>query len=255
MDSLELIIDQHLNNDRQGPGGAHESARALALCGLDQSATIQVADIGCGTGAATLSLASKLNAKVTAVDFLAPFIEKLEHRAAQAGLTECVDTLVASMDDLSFEPEQFDLIWSEGAIYNMGFTAGVEYWRRFLKPGGVLAVSEITWTTASRPAPLEGFWQQAYPEIATASEKFAVLEQAGYSPIGYFTLGEHCWLENYYQPLQAGKADFLRRHGSSEDALAVVNELDEEQGLYEKYKEFYSYGFYIARIAGEHPSL
>lgn len=249
MDSLELIIDQHLNNPRQGPGGEAEFRRALDLCALDKSADLRVADIGSGTGAATLLLASELNAQVTAVDFLAPFIEKLADRADRAGLAERVDAIVASMEDLPFAPDHFDLIWSEGAIYNMGFRAGIEYWRQFLKPGGVLAVSEITWTTASRPAQVEDFWHAAYPEIATASEKFSALEQAGYSPLGYFTLGEHCWLDNYYQPLQAQKAEFVQRHGGSDEVIALANELDEEQALYQEFKAFYSYGFYIARCA------
>ena len=35
-----------------------------------------------------------------------------------------------------------DLIWSEGAIYNIGFEQGVRDWRPFLKEGGVLVASE-----------------------------------------------------------------------------------------------------------------
>jgi hypothetical protein len=37
----------------------------------------------------------------------------------------------------------------------MGFEQGVAYWKRFLKPGGILAVSEITWLTATRPKAIE----------------------------------------------------------------------------------------------------
>lgn len=247
MESLELIIDQQINNPRQGPGGDAELRRALSLCNLDATAPLSVADIGSGTGAATLQLARELNAQLTAIDFLAPFTEKLLERVKRAGLAARVEALVASMDALPFAPSQFDLIWSEGAIYNMGFTAGIEYWRQFLKPGGVLAVSEITWTTATRPKQIEDFWQEAYPEIDTASAKTNVLEQAGYSPIGYFTLADHCWLDNYYAPLQANKADFLQRQGNSDAARALADELDEEQALYEQFNAYYSYGFYIAR--------
>jgi SAM-dependent methyltransferase len=82
--------------------------------------------------------------------------------------------------------EEFDVIWSEGAIYNMGFAAGVSAWRRFLKPGGKLIVSEITWLTADRPAELQSHRDAEYPEIDVASAKIGILERQGYIPEGYF---------------------------------------------------------------------
>ena len=59
------------------------------------------------------------------------------------------------------------LIWSEGAIYNIGFERGLKEWRRFLKEGAYLAVSEASWFTEKRPAEIETFWQDAYPEIVS----------------------------------------------------------------------------------------
>ena len=37
------------------------------------------------------------------------------------GLSEKVTTLCCSMDNLPFGDEEYDVIWSEGAIYNVGF--------------------------------------------------------------------------------------------------------------------------------------
>ena len=51
------------------------------------------------------------------------------------------------MDDLPFEREEFDIVWSEGAVYNMGFRKGVNYWKDFIKDGGILAVTELSWIT------------------------------------------------------------------------------------------------------------
>ena len=68
------------------------------------------------------------------------------------GLSEKITTLCCSMDNLPFGDEEYDVIWSEGAIYNIGFERGVIDWNRYLKVGGLLVVSEITWiTTAARP--------------------------------------------------------------------------------------------------------
>jgi SAM-dependent methyltransferase len=249
MDHLDLLIDLHQHNPRQGPGDDAQTALALRLTGLDTAAPLRVADIGCGTGAATLALARLLpRAHITAVDFLTPFLGTLRERAHAAGVSGCVTTLEASMDALPFADGAFDLLWSEGAIYNMGFENGVRSWRRFLKPGGVLVASELTWTTHTRPPELQAHWEREYPEVATAADKLSVLERNGYSPLGCFVLPESCWLRDYYVPLRAGFSDFLNRHGHSEAARAVVAENDEEIALFEKYKAFFSYGVYVAMV-------
>ena len=247
MDDLEYLVELHKGARRQGPGGEAETARAIELAGLSPSAALNVADIGCGTGAATLQLARSLNASITAVDFLPEFIEVLERRAENEKLGHKIRTLAASMEKLPFADSEYDVIWSEGAIYNIGFARGVREWKRYLKPGGTLVVSEITWTTGSRPEELEQYWKSAYPEIDTASAKLSLLETSGYHPLAYFVLPRHCWLDNYYRPLQARFPGFLEQHAQDEKARSIVAAEKEEIALYEKYHAFYSYGVYIAR--------
>ena len=247
MEEFQLLIDLHKGANRQGPGGDEETEKALNLGAIDRDAPLQVADIGCGTGASTLTLARLMNARITAVDFLQDFLEVLERRAESMGLSEKIAPLCCSMDNLPFEDEEFDVIWSEGAIYNIGFEKGVVDWHRYLKAGGLLIVSEITWITASRPFELQKYWDGEYPEIDVASSKIGVLEKSGYSPIGYFVLPAHCWLDNYYRPMQDGFNDFLNRNGNSDEARVVVETENREIELYEKYKSYYSYGVYVAR--------
>lgn len=247
MTELELIIDLHKDNWRQGPGGEKETRLAIELAGLDRDTPVKIADIGCGTGATTLLLAEELNAQITAVDLFPEFLENLTSRAEERGVADRVTTLVGSMEELPFKDEEYDVIWSEGAVYNMGFEKGVSYWRRFLKPGGTLAVTEITWLTATRPAELHEHWQREYPEVDRASAKMRILESCGYTPGGYFFLPEHCWRENYYRPLREGFASFLERHSGSDEAAGIVEAEEREINLYEKYNSFYSYGFYIGR--------
>lgn len=150
------------------------------------------------------------------------------------------------MTALPFAEDTFDLIWSEGAIYNMGFEAGVMAWRSLLRPGGILAISEITWLTNSRPAELEAFWNEEYAEMATASVKIGILELNGYAVRGYFPLPRSCWLDNYYGPMETRRAAFLERHGHSARAEALVAAEIEEVVMYGKYGDLYGYGFYVA---------
>ena len=250
MDDFQLLIDLHKNANRQGPGGDAESEKALSLATIDRAVPLKIADIGCGTGASTLLLARLLDARITAVDFLQDFLDVLEGRAERMELSDKVTTVCCSMDNLPFGDEEYDVIWSEGSIYNIGFEKGLKDWKRFLKTGGAMVVSEITWLTAERPSELQKYWKNEYPEIDTASSKIEIMEKNGYSPFAYFVLPEHCWLDNYYRPMQDGFEAFLKRNGNREKAQAIVNAEKKEIALYEKYKAYYSYGVYIARKLG-----
>ncbi len=223
MDELQLLIDLHKDGPRQGPGGDHETRLAVSLSGLEaRIGHLEMADIGCGTGASTLVLAGELDAHVTAVDLLPAFLAELEVAADRAGLADRITGISASMAALPLATAAYDAIWSEGAIYHVGFAAGIESWRRHLKPNGILAVSDLTWSTDRRPEELQTHWQSAYPEVDTASARMAILERLGFSPIGYFALPEHCWLENSYRPMQRRFSAFLERHDQSDAARAIV---------------------------------
>lgn len=247
MESLQLLTDLHRGNARQGPGGDAETRMALKLIRIDEQAPLKIADIGCGTGAATLILSNLPKARVTAVDFLQPFLDELKLRAKQLDLAEKIIPVCASMDALPFEEETYDLIWSEGAIYNIGFDNGINKWRRFLKPNGALVVSEISWLTSSRPKVIEDHWVSQYPEIASTSENTEKLEKAGYSPLASFVISESCWLDNYYRPLSASFTSFLQQFENVSEAKKIVQQESDEISLYEKYRKYYGYVMYIAR--------
>ena len=138
MEDYQLLIDLHKGANRQGPGGDAETGMAVDMSMIDRSAPLRVADIGCGTGASTLLLAKLLNAQITAVDFLQDFLEVLEGKSEDMGFSDKISTLCCSMDNLPFGDEEFDVIWSEGAIYNIGFKRGSKDWNRYLKVGGIL---------------------------------------------------------------------------------------------------------------------
>jgi SAM-dependent methyltransferase len=241
---FSLLVDLHRDGPRQGPGSDAETLRALELTRLDRDAALRVADIGCGTGASTLVLARNLPAaEIVAVDLFPEFLKVLTERARLAGR---IETLAASMDALPFETESLDLIWSEGAIYNMGFAAGLAAWRPFLRPGGVLAVSEITWLGPDPPEEIRQHWLGEYPEIAMAAEKITTLERAGYDLRGFFTLPETCWLDHYYEPLAERLPAFLERHAGSPEAAEIAADGRREIDLYRRFKAWFSYGFFIA---------
>ena len=201
MTEMELLIDFFVDAERQGPGSPSDTLRALQFIDLEQDKPLKVADIGCGTGGQTITLAQNIKAQITAVDLFPKFLVKLNLKAKETNLQNKIRTLKRSMDDLDFNKEEFDIIWSEGAIYIMGFAAGIKKWKYFLKTGGYLAISELTWLSNLRPKKIEEYWHNQYSEVDTAANKIKILEKNGFSLVGYFILPESSWIDNYYKPM------------------------------------------------------
>ena len=243
---LQLLLSLHRGGRRQGPGGDAETRRALKLAGLERNRRLKVADLGCGTGASTLVLAKGLNADITAVDFLDGFLAELRERAKTEGVAECITLLNCSINELPFDEQEFDVIWSEGAIYNIGFRHGVSSWKRYLKPGGKLVVSDITWITDDRPSEIEEYWKAEFPEIDTTPSKIRTLMQSGYRYIDHFILAPNCWLQNFYDPLSARFEDFLSESKHSDAARKIVEQHEDEILMYRTFQDYFSYGVYVA---------
>ena len=244
---FELLGEYYSMLERQGPGSPETTLKALSFVEV-QRPIVRIADIGCGTGAHTLLLAEHLpGSQVTALDLFPVFIDQLNANAAQAGLQDRVKGITGNMEALHFEPDSLALIWSEGAIYTIGFERGIREWRAFLKTGGYLAVSEISWLTQERPSELQDYWAAAYPEINTASAKMAQMEAAGYTPRAAFIIPENCWTDHYYSPQIALREAFLEKYPGNPAVKAFIENDRAEADLYERFKQYYSYVFYIGQ--------
>ena len=242
---LTLIADFFRAFDRQGPGGDEQTIRALGFLPATGPG-LRVADIGCGTGRQTEVLARHLDGTITAVDLLPGMIEELRARMKRTGLSERVTALVGSMDELPFGDEELDLIWAEGSIYNIGFERGLTEWRRFLKPGGVIAVTECSWLAPSR-LPETAYIRENFPDIGTPAAKVRILEKAGYVPLAHFVLPQHCWTQNYYAAVAARIPDFLEEQGHSPAAVRMAALMREEIEHYRAHGTDYGYVFYIGQ--------
>ena len=98
-----------------------------------------------------------------------------------------------------------------------------------------------------RPAEIHDFWVDAYPEIDTVSHKVAQMEKAGYVPVATFILPEECWTDHFYAPQEAVQEIFLHQHAGNPMAEKLVREQRREKALYDMYKEYYGYVFYIGK--------
>lgn len=246
MDTTNLMIDFYKTEERQAPGSKEATLKALRL--IQGGSNIRhILDIGCGTGAQTIMLAKNSSAQITAVDIYWANLEELLKRSRRENIDGRITPKVCNMADLPFEPESFDLIWSEGAIYNIGFKNGLKKLYKFLNENGCIAVSEISWLTDDRPEEIQEYWKSKYSEIGTISEKLEDVESCGYRNVANFVLPKKCWTTNYYTPLIKKSAEFVQNNKNNTEAKNIVETLIYEAELYCKYNQYYSYVFYILR--------
>ena len=125
----------------------------------------------------------------------------------RAGFSDRVKALNCSMSNMAFADSSFDVVWSEGSIYIVGFERGLREWMRLIKPGGHLVVHDVTWLRPGPPAEIVEYWSRNYSGIRCVKESTDIIARCGYKLVGHFTLPEDAWWVEYYGPLE----DRLRR--------------------------------------------
>ena len=247
-DFTPILWEIHSGLPREGPGDDLCTRMAYGLIeGLPRAP--RVLDIACGPGMQTLELARLSDGVITAIDNHPPFLDQLRRRARTAGLDHLITPLNASMEALPFEPASFDLIWSEGAIYIVGFEAGLKRWRPLLAEGGFMAVTECCWLTAHPPEDLRAFWT-GYPGMADIATNQAAIRQAGYAEIGHFVLPDSAWWDHYYGPMEARIAALEQKHAGDTAALSELAQARVECDLRRRHPDDYGYVFFVMRKAG-----
>ena len=241
---LKLICEYYSKLNRQGIGSPEMTVKALSF--VDITKTARILDIGCGTGGQTMVIAQNTNGDITGIDSLPDFMDILNNNAKKLNLQNRVKGMVASMENLPFQNEEFDLIWCEGAIYNIGFERGLTEWRKHLKKNGFIAISDASWITEERPAEIESYWTHHYPDITTVSNNVNKMQKSGYIPIAIITMPENCWT-NYFTPQIPVQEDLLKKYNGDKIVEEFVEGCRYEEKMYHQYKEFYGYVFYIGK--------
>ncbi len=207
----------------------------------------RILDVGCGPGPQTIELARATGGSIVALDQSARFLAELEQRARAAGVAQQISPLRASMFDMQFARESFDLIWSEGAIYIRGFGAGLMDWRRFLRAGGWIAVSELSWLVSNPPEEALTYWSQNYPAMQHIARNREIASSAGYTDVDTFVLPVQDWWDNYYGPGESRLARLRIKYAADNETLATLNEIQREYDIFRKYSDAYGYVFYVMR--------
>ena len=244
MDPLFYEIFESL--PRQGPGDDESTRKAFRkLVGLPERPDIL--DVGCGTGRPTLVLANTSPGTIVALDNHAPFIDTLNRSITQNGFADRVRCVVGDMNAMDLPESSFDLIWSEGAAFVMGFANALTAWKPLLRRGGYVVVSELVWFAEDPPQEARDFFATMCPDMKQWEQLYPVIESAGYRVTDYFPLPHSSWWTDYYTPAEKNLPEIRRRYQNNTDAQAFYDAFQMEIEMHRKYSQYYGYGFCIMK--------
>jgi SAM-dependent methyltransferase len=244
MEGMKYFYELFGGLPRGGPGDNQSTRNAFSyLKGVSSKPLIL--DIGCGPGMQTLELARITNGKIIVLDNYQPFLDVLMRNAAKEGVAQRIIPKNQSMLEMDFADNSFDVIWSEGALYSMGFQNGLKRCYQLLKNKGYLAVTEAVYLRPTIPDRLKRFWDAEYPDIKDIQSNISQIQTEGFSMLTHFTLPTSSWIDNFYSPMGKRIKELKKKYKGNAVAIQVFKRCEDEIKIFNKYSDYFGYEFFI----------
>jgi ubiquinone/menaquinone biosynthesis C-methylase UbiE len=184
----------------------------------------RILDIGCGSGVPTMELARLGQGEVIGIDIDQSALDELTRKIREARFSYRVQAVNCSMFDMAFPDESFDIVWSEGSIFVIGFKKGLKEWKRFVKPGGFMVIHD---------------------EKGDVAEKLQQISKCGYKLLGYFVLSEDTWCTEYFAPLEKLIAESQESYGDDPHAFEELTKASTELEMFRRNPERSSSVYFV----------
>jgi len=176
----------------------------------------RILDIGCGSGVSTLELARLTDGEIIGLDIDQNALDRLNKKIEKAGLSDRFKTLNCSLLDMEFPDESFNIIWSEGSIFVIGFKKGLQEWKRLIRPGGFMVVHD---------------------EMGDVEQKLEQISSYGYELLGYFMLDTEIWWNEYFAPLEKLVNETRTKYADDREVHEALNQAQSEMVFFRKFPE------------------
>ncbi len=163
-----------------------------------------------------MELARLGQGEVIGIDIDQPALDKLTLKIKEAGFSNRVQAVNCSILGMVFPDDSFDIIWSEGSIFVIGFERGIQEWNRFLKPNGFMVIHD---------------------EKGNVEEKLEQISNYGYKLRGYFILSEDIWWTEYFAPLEKLVAKWQTSYTEDPYTLEELNQAQRELEMFKNNPE------------------
>lgn len=179
----------------------------------------KVIDLGGGFSGSARYLASTYGCHVTVVNLSETENERGRKMNKEQGLDHLIDVIDGSYDNVPFDDNHFDVVWSEDAFLHSDQKQKViEEAARILKPGGDLIFTDPMQTDNCDESVLQPIYGRLnLTEMGSPAEYRRMAKEAGLNEVTFDELGDH--LARHYQRVleeTEKKEDELEGHVSNE---------------------------------------
>ena len=82
------------------------------------------------------------------------------------------------MAELTVTQSSFDMIWSEGALYNVGIQRALSICKGLLRKGGYLVFTDAVWCKLNPPLEIKANFESDYPTMGSVADVVALIQSS-----------------------------------------------------------------------------
>ncbi|HEX7071556.1 MAG TPA: class I SAM-dependent methyltransferase [Rhodothermales bacterium] len=247
MDILEYFTIVERYHTFQNPTSEAKLDRLIEYCGISDGQ--RTLDVGCGKGWLMQRIAERYAVEAEGVEVCGPFIEEGKERLGRTHLRGTVTFHEMPAQEYAGDKGAFDVGFCIGASFAIGtFEEAVEWLRRYVKPGGIMAIGDIYARHASIPA--ESAQHFGAGPVRSLSDTALHMDRNGMTLIGLIDSSLDEW--DRYESLHWRTADeWARQNPTHPERCAFVGRTAHFKANHLRFdRDSLGWAIFVSRVDG-----